>query len=276
MIVGQRLQEALAKKENDINSFIWKGQKIKNSNGDFEQDEVRLVDCTPEQLRSFYRQCESMLYNTSKDTPGRYVVLEIINEQRMKCNAELFLRWLSEDKGIPRYSFLTALKEFLDHNPSVNRDTDPIAYAVGECPVEFQNLTIATVLEACLDMLGKFSKQHITLAFLLKQGVWASEEEKEKLNKDKIKLTPDYIREYLDLKPTANIRVNSKGLSLAQMKAMITLKSKKYSEMTTTQLKTLRNRILFSLENDVKFHIKQWENRERQIKLVLESKGQSL
>lgn len=70
--------------------------------------------------------------------------------------------------------------------------------------------------------------------------------------------------------------VNSKGLSLAQMKAMITLKSKKYSEMSTIQLKTLRNRILFSLENDVKFHIKQWENRERQIKLVLESKGQSI
>jgi len=276
MIVGERLKEALAKKENDINSFIWKGQKVKNSNGDFEQEEIKLVDCSPEQLRSFYKHCESMLYNTSRENPGRYALLDIIEEQRSKCNAELFLRWLSDEKGIPRYSFLTALKEFLDNNPSVNRETDPIAYAVGECPVEFQNLTISTVLEACLDMLGKFSKQHITLTFLLKQGIWASEEEKEKLNKDKIKLTPDFIREYLDLKPTANVRVNSKGLSLAQMKAMITLKSKKYSEMSTIQLKTLRNRILFSLENDVKFHIKQWENRERQIRLVLESKGQSI
>jgi hypothetical protein len=54
---------------------------------------------------------------------------------------------------------------------------------------------------------------------------------------------------------------------------MISLKSKKYSEMSTIQLKTLRNRILFSLENDVRFHIQQWESRERQIKMVLESKG---
>ena len=273
MIIGERLKEALAKKENDINSFVWKGQKVKNSNGDFEQTEKRLVDCSIDELKSFYRHCESMLYNSSKDNPGRYPLLEIIEEQRLKCNAELFLRWLSEEKGIPKFSFLSSVNEFLKNNPSVDRVNGLITEAVGGCPPEFQNLTIGVVLDACLDSLGKFSKQHITLAFLLKQGVWASEEEKEELNARKIKLTPDYIREYLDLKPTANVRVNSKGLSLAQMKAMISLKSKKYSEMSTTQLKTLRNRILFSLENDVRFHIQQWETRELQIKMVLESKG---
>lgn len=273
MIIEERLKEALAKKENDINSFIWKGQKVKNSNGDFEQTEKRLVDCSIDELKSFYRHCESMLYNTSKENPGRYALLEIIEEQRLKCNAELFLRWLAEEKGIPKFSFLSSVDEFLKNNPSVDRINGSITEAVGGCPPEFQNLTIGMVLDACLDSLGKFSKQHITLAFLLKQGVWASEEEKERLNEQKIKLTPDYIREYLDLKPTASVRVNSKGLSLAQMKAMISLKSKKYSEMSTIQLKTLRNRILFSLENDVRFHIQQWESRERQIKMVLESKG---
>lgn len=273
MIIEERLKEALAKKENDINSFIWKGQKVKNSNGDFEQTEKRLVDCSIDELKSFYRHCESMLYNTSKENPGRYALLEVIEEQRLKCNAELFLRWLAEEKGIPKFSFLSSVDEFLKNNPSVDRINGSITEAVGGCPPEFQNLTIGMVLDACLDSLGKFSKQHITLAFLLKQGVWASEEEKERLNEQKIKLTPDYIREYLDLKPTASVRVNSKGLSLAQMKAMISLKSKKYSEMSTIQLKTLRNRILFSLENDVRFHIQQWESRERQIKMVLESKG---
>lgn len=273
MIIEERLKEALAKKENDINSFIWKGQKVKNSNGDFEQTEKKLVDCSIDELKSFYRHCESMLYNASKDNPGRYALLDIIEEQRLKCNAELFLRWLAEEKGIPKFSFLSSVDEFLKNNPSVDRVNGSITEAVGGCPPEFQNLTIGIVLDACLDSLGKFSKQHITLAFLLKQGVWASEEERERLNAEKIKLTPDYIREYLDLKPTANIRVNSKGLSLAQMKAMISLKSKKYSEMSTIQLKTLRNRILFSLENDVRFHIQQWESRERQIKMVLESKG---
>lgn len=273
MIIEERLKEALAKKENDINSFVWKGQKVKNSNGDFEQTEKRLVDCSIDELKSFYRHCESMLYNTSKENPGRYALLEIIEEQRLKCNAELFLRWLSEEKGISKFSFLYSVNEFLKNNPSVDRINGSITDAVGGCPPEFQNLTIGLVLDGCLDSLGKFSKQHITLAFLLKQGVWASEEEKKELNDNKIKLTPDYIREYLDLKPNANIRVNSKGLSLAQMKSMISLKSKKYSEMSTTQLKTLRNRILFSLENDVRFHIQQWESRERQIKMVLEAKG---
>ena len=116
MIIEERLKEALAKKENDINSFVWKGQKVKNSNGDFEQTEKRLVDCSVEELKSFYRHCESMLYNTSKDNPGRYALLEIIKEQRLKCNAELFLRWLSEEKGLPKYSFLTSVQEFPPEN----------------------------------------------------------------------------------------------------------------------------------------------------------------
>ena len=78
---------------------------------------------------------------------------------------------------------------------------------------------------------------------------------------------------YLGLKSTNNLRISPKGLSLAQMQSMVTLRGKKYSELTTLQLETLRNCILFSLENEVRFHIQQWENRERQIKLVLKSKG---
>ena len=50
MIIEERLKEALAKKENDINSFVWKGQKVKNANGDFEQTEKRLVDCSIDEL----------------------------------------------------------------------------------------------------------------------------------------------------------------------------------------------------------------------------------
>ena len=57
------------------------------------------------------------------------------------------------------------------------------------------------------------------------------------------------------------------------MYAMTSLKSKKYSELTTLQLETLRNRILYSLESEINFHIKQWEKRLSQIELVLQSKG---
>ena len=81
MIVKEKLEEALAAKDNNIKSFIWKGAK-EEFGGEKVQSEYRLVDCTEEQLRSFYQHCKSMLYNTDKAHPGRYVLLDIIKEQR--------------------------------------------------------------------------------------------------------------------------------------------------------------------------------------------------
>lgn len=65
-------KEKLAAAMNNINSFVWKGRK-QEVNGELVQEEKRLVDCTEEELRSFYAHCESMLHNTSKEYPGRYV-----------------------------------------------------------------------------------------------------------------------------------------------------------------------------------------------------------
>ena len=57
---------------------------------------------------------------------------------------------------------------------------------------------------------------------------------------------------------------------------MVNLKPKKYSELTTDQLTVLRNKVLFKLENEVMFHIEQWEERMRQLRMVAESKGITL
>jgi AAA+ superfamily predicted ATPase len=54
---------------------------------------------------------------------------------------------------------------------------------------------------------------------------------------------------------------------------MVKLKSKKYSELTTDQLTLLRNKILFRLEDEVEFHISQWEERIEQIKKVAQVRG---
>lgn len=86
----------------------------------------------------------------------------------------------------------------------------------------------------------------------------------------------EVARERLGLKPSVNLYMTPKGLSFAQLRAMVNLKSKKYSELTTPQLETLRNRILFSLEDEVKFHIGQWETRKNQIKMVCDAKGYTL
>lgn len=261
----EKLEEALSKKDNDISTFIWKGKKV---NG--QQTEVRMIDCTVQELQGFYKHCESMLYNGNRDNPGRYLLLEIIADQRNRCNTELFLRWLDEEKKISKYVFLITLKEFLNNNPEIDATKDTISCAVGECPREFENIPISMVLDGCQDALGYLNKQHITLTFILEQGLWFTPEEAEKMGNVDNKL--EYARQQLNLKSVDNLRINPKGLSLAQMTAMVNLRSNKYSDLTTLQLETLRNRILFSLENKIQYHIRQWENREKQIKLVLKAK----
>lgn len=279
-MIKEKLAAAIAKKNNDINTFVWKGRKVE-VNGQLVQDEKKLVDCSEDELRTFYKHCDSMLYNTSKECPGRYVLLDIIEDQRVRCNAELFLRWLEQEKSTPRFTFLSSLRVFLDNNKGIDTKNVFISEAlVGGCPAEFARLPIDIVLEGCLDKLGKFNKQHITLTFILKQGLWFTQQE----SKDLTEKTPsgefrekaEVARERLGLKPSVNLYMTPKGLSFAQLRAMVNLKSKKYSELTTPQLETLRNRILFSSEDEVKFHIGQWETRKNQIKMVCDAKGYTL
>lgn len=279
-MIKEKLAAAIAKKNNDINTFVWKGRKVE-VNGQLVQDEKKLVDCSEDELRTFYKHCDSMLYNTSKECPGRYVLLDIIEDQRVRCNAELFLRWLEQEKSTPRFTFLSSLRVFLDNNKGIDTKNVFISEAlVGSCPAEFARLPIDIVLEGCLDKLGKFNKQHITLTFILKQGLWFTQQE----SKDLTEKTPsgefrekaEVAKERLGLKSSVNLYMTPKGLSFAQLRAMVNLKSKKYSELTTPQLETLRNRILFSLEDEVKFHIGQWETRKNQIKMVCDAKGYTL
>lgn len=137
------------------------------------------------------------------------------------------------------------------------------------------------VREGCLDRLGKFNKQHITLTFILKQGLWfTAQESKDLVEKDpktgQIRDKIEVAKERLGLKPTSTLYVTPKGLSYAQLRSMVNLKSKKYTELTTDQLRLLRNKILYALEDDVRFHISQWETRKNQIKLVCDAKGYTL
>lgn len=86
----------------------------------------------------------------------------------------------------------------------------------------------------------------------------------------------ELIKERLGLKQDVRLTVKPSGLNMAELRAMLNLKPKKYSEMTTDQLVTLRNKVLFKLENEVQHHIDQWEERKSQIEKVAESKGVKL
>ena len=43
-LMGEKLKEAMNKKQVDINSFIWKGSKTVDSSGKYKQSEISLDD----------------------------------------------------------------------------------------------------------------------------------------------------------------------------------------------------------------------------------------
>lgn len=282
-IIRERLEEAIASKKADIKSFVWKGEK-KEVNGILTQEEIRLIDADENQLKKFYNHCMSMLYNEDKQNPGRYLLLNIIKDQIERCNCELFLRWLEQEKGKPRFTFLSDIRTILDNNKDSIPDTKsvPISAIVGGCPDEFKDIPISLVIEDCIDRLGYFNKQHITLSFIVKQGLWFTQQELKDLTernedgtiKDRIEVVKERLG--LKLKPNINLYITPKGLTFGQLKAMLLLRSKKYSELTTDQLKTLRNVILFALSDEVRFHINQWESRISQLKEIAKFKGITL
>ena len=68
----------------------------------------------------------SVLYNQDKQYPGRYLLLDIIKDQIARCNCELFLRWLEQEKGKPRFTFLSDVRTILDNNKENIPDTTNI------------------------------------------------------------------------------------------------------------------------------------------------------
>ncbi len=275
-MLKEKLEEAIEKSNNDLSSFVWKGEKVK-VNDKYVQEETRLVDFPQEGLQKCYDYCNTMLYNVDKDHPGRYPLLEIVKDQRERCNAELFLRWIEATTKSPRFTFMTSLRTFLDNNSQIKPSEMYAGDAVGQCPQEYVRVPINLVIDACLDKLGKLERKHITLKFILKQGLWFTQEESKDLTeKDEngnIKNKIDVVRERLGLNPSIKLFINPKGLSFSQFRAMINLRSRKYSELTSMQLETLRNRILFSLEDDIRYHIRQWEGFKERIEKVAEYKG---
>ena len=282
-MMREKLMEAIENKNNDTKSFVWK--LARKSDG--TQEEIRLLNATPEQLNTFYKHCMSMLYSEDRLNPGRYVLLKIIEDQRRKCNIELFLRKLesgslcADGKPYPRYLYLQDIRSYMNANkesfPTEELDNISIAAVTKGLPREFERISINEVLDGCLDRLNTFDNKHITFSFILNMGVYLTPtemkefDEKDKDGNTRSKL--EVIKERLNIKPSVRLTVKPTGLNFNELRAMINLKTKKYSELTTDQLTVLRNKVLFRLEDEVQFHIKSWEERVRQIKLVAQEKG---
>lgn len=281
----EKLTEAINARNNDVKSFVWKLAR----KADGTQEEVRLVDATPEQLQQFFNHCHSMLYSMDKLNPGRYVLLDIIKEQREKCNVELYLRRLKEGaltggESYPRHLYCQDVLSCISKNkalfPQAKLKELSIGLITGGLPREFERLSIASVIDGCLDQLGIMDNKHITFSFILNLGVYLTPEEMKEFNeKDKDGNTRsklEVIKERLNIKPSVRLTVKPTGLNYTELRAMLNLRPKKYSDLTTDQLITLRNKVLFRLEQEVNFHIEQWEERIRQIQLTAQSRGITL
>lgn len=269
-----------------MEDFVWKLPKQKNGDA-YTQDEIKMSDATNDQLKSWYEHCKVMLYNDSQKNPGRYRVLTKIKEQQDRCGAELFLRYLRK-KNIPAFTFLKSVNEFVSNNAELIKEAEEfnqknnlgpikLSFVISECPEEFRDLPLDLVKDACLDRLGYFSKQHISIAFILRHGVWFTTQEAKDLTVknengeiiDKI----DVVKERLNIRPEMELKSNPKGLNYSELRAMINLTNKKYSELTTCQLETLRNKILYSLTDRVNLHISQWLSRMKQIEMIADERG---
>jgi hypothetical protein len=280
-LLGEKLKDAIALKKEDIHSFIWKGTKKLDKNGKYIQSEKLLIDMDENELQHCYNHCKTMLFNKNSRHPGRYLVLDLIATQKNKCGAELFLRWVDQEKSISRFSLMNMLIDFKSKNKDILHDKNlKLSVIFSSLPDEFKDLPTDLIMDGCIDRLGAFNKKHITRTFILKQGIWLTPTESKELIKYNENISNnklEIIRDNLNIKNIEILYINSKGLNYSQMRAMLNIKpNKKYMDLTTLQLETLRNRILFSLEKDVKKHITSWEHRMEEIELVAEHNNYKL
>lgn len=280
----EQLTNAMKKKENP---FIWKGPKVVKD-GKTVQEVVNIKEASEEQLHQFLHHCETMLNNEDDKNPGRYTLWNILEEQKLKCNTELFLRYIegnylpSKRTTMTRYTFLQNIQECLKLNidtfkeANVDPENVPIKTITNPIPDEFENIPLKYVEQGCLDTLGFFQRKGLTYNFLSKIGLWLTPEERKEFAENNINSTKeiiDYIREIHSLNDFVNPKITPTGLSYNEFRAMITLANKKYSDFTTLQLLVLRNKVLFRLQKEVMNHARQWEERKKIITNELKSRG---
>lgn len=294
--LGEALKKALNSKNSkrDFSSFVWKGEKVKQGDK-FVQVKEQIEDMSPERLKECYKHCEKMLYNNNPKNLGRYNVLTEVTNQLRFCNTELFIRYcensyLKRDgfDPIPRHKMIHSIRSFMRNSEidaeekgiTIDWKEISVSHLFSEVPVEFQDVMVSDAYEACMDNLGAFDKQHLTMTFITKMGLWLTKVEENEL-KSILKPGVDrlvLLRERLKLPVNKiELKFNEKGLSYHEMRAMLILpKKQKYADMTTEQLLTLRNKVLPRFIKEVDNHILSWKRLQRQIEIVAKFKNVNL
>lgn len=277
-VLGDKLREALNDKANDVNSYVWKGPKV---NG--VQEEIKLVDADYDQLKRFYNHCEQMLYNSDTKNPGRLTLLDIVSDQIQRCRAELLIRWLRAEKQYTNARCLEDLRITIKNNKEILTNETIKVYPIGNIlngiPVEFREVPVSLVMDACLDSLGLFDNSHLTLNFIVKMGLWFTQQEMQKDLYRKDPVTGKAVNRLLvvskelRLNPSISLKICDTGLSYAEFRSMCRLKRDKYANLTSDQLRLLSSKVLYRFQNQCESQAKQWKDKMEEIKKVAELKG---
>jgi hypothetical protein len=235
-----------------------------------------------------------MLYNNDSKNPGRRVLMDIVQNQIQRCRAELLIRYLRKEKEYTPQRCLEDLRGIRAKNRELLTDETikvyPIGNVINGLPIEFNEIPFELVMDACLDTLGVIDISHLTLNFIVKLGLYFTQQEMQqpvnKLYADnkhglyekdpetgKAKNRLEVIKRELKLNPAINLRICNTGLSYNEFRSMYYLKRDKYSNLTTDQLKLLSNKVLYRFQDQCELQAKQWEDKIREIKEVADSNG---
>lgn len=267
---GEKLQNAM----DSIESLTWKD---KNGNN------VKLMTAPEEDIRKWYKHCYEMLYNAYPWSPGKYVVRENIHKTWDACNTELFVRYLLHDCDTD----IKTKKDILDYinsqRSSHDRDilNESISVLFNGLEPIFEKVTVSRLMDACFDKLDVLNKKMITDKFILAQGIWLTDDEKVELtetdNNGRIRNRMEVIKERLCLNPDIQLRVSPTGLSFSEFRSLVQLISlPKITSLSTIALKTLRDKILLLLDNDLNYHINKWNTLMSNIQRVADARNISL
>lgn len=264
---GEKLQNAI----DSIESLTWKD---KNGN------DIKLMTAPEEDIQKWYKHCYEMLYNVSPWYPGKYVIRENIHKTWDSCNTELFVRYLLHECNTD----IKTKKDILDyinkqravHEEDILNESISILFN-GLDPI-FERVTVNRLMDACFDKLDVLNKKMITDKFILAQGIWLTDEEKIELTEvDKngqVRNRMEIIKERLCLNPDIKLRISPTGLSFAEFRSLVQLSPlPKISSLSTTALKTLRDKILLLLDNDLNYHINKWNMLMSNIQRVAEARN---
>lgn len=277
-VLGDKLQEALDIKKEDVNSYVWKGPRV---NG--VQEEFKLIDADYDTLKKWYNRCITMLNNTDVHTPGRLVLVNIIDDQIARCRAELLMRWLRKEKQYTNIKCLQDLRQIIANNKEVltpeTIKTYPMCEVMSGLPIEFQTVSVGNVLDACMDLLGVFDCSHVTRNFIVKMGLWFTPQELQNElcqrdpNTGKPRNRLEVVREILKVDPAIRLRISETGLTFNEFKAIFNIQKDKYSSYSSEQLNVLANKILYRLQNQCEEQAKQWQDKANEIAKVANIKG---